>query len=34
MKHNARDVLKGDFSVLPAIKRLVIRRAKELENGM
>jgi hypothetical protein len=34
IKRHASDVLKGDFSVLPAIKRLVIRRAKELEHEM
>ena len=34
IKRHARDVLKGDFFVLPAIKRLVVRRAKELENEM
>lgn len=32
LKIHAKDILSGDFSLLPKIKERVIRRAKELEN--
>jgi len=32
LKIHAKDILSGDFSLLPKIKERVVRRAKELEN--
>jgi hypothetical protein len=32
LKSHASDVIDGDFSILPQIKEIVARRAKELEN--